>query len=379
MVKRDIVNQVGLLRKEYDGAQDFDFILRCCEKAHKIKHIPKVLYHWRNHPASTAGDPTSKMYAYEAGRAAVAAHFERIGLKAEVTMTDQFGRYRTRLLVEGEPLISILIPNKDHKEDLEKCIRSIYEKSTYRNFEILVIENNSETEEIFSFYEQLKKEHSNLRILNWKKPFNYSAINNFGVEHARGEYLVLLNNDIEVKTEDWMEEMLGYCQREDVGIVGAKLLFPDERIQHAGIIVGLGPSGTAGHIFYTFPNDVFTYAGKTSSTQDLSAVTAACMMTKKSLYQKIGGMDESFAVAFNDVDYCLRVREQNKLVVYQAFVEMYHYESVTRGYEDKPENAKRFEQETKRFKKRWAKILKAGDPYYNPNLTKTRNDCVIRS
>ena len=228
----------------------------------KLNISPRFCINWRNHPASTAGDPTSKMYAYEAGRAAVAAHFERIGMKAEVTMTDQFGRYRTRLLVEGEPLISILIPNKDHKEDLEKCIRSIYEKSTYRNFEILVIENNSETEEIFSFYEQLKKEHSNLRILNWKKPFNYSAINNFGVEHARGEYLVLLNNDIEVKTEDWMEEMLGYCQREDVGIVGAKLLFPDERIQHAGIIVGLGPSGTAGHIFYTFPQRCIHICGK---------------------------------------------------------------------------------------------------------------------
>lgn len=379
VVKKDIVDQVGLLRKEYDGAQDFDFILRCCEKAHKIKHIPKILYHWRNHPASTAGDPTSKMYAYEAGRAAVAAHFERIGMKAEVTMTDQFGRYRTKLLVEGEPLVSIMIPNKDHREDLEKCIHSIYEKSTYRNFEILIIENNSETEEIFSYYNELEQEHSNLRVLRWDKPFNYSAINNFGAEHARGEYLVLMNNDIEVKSESWMEEMLGYCQREDVGVVGAKLLFPDERIQHAGIIVGLGPSGTAGHIFYTFPNDVFTYVGKASSTQDLSAVTAACMMTKKSLYQEIGGMDESFVVAFNDVDYCLRVREQNKLVVYHAFVEMYHYESVTRGYEDKPENAKRFAQETKRFKKRWEKILKAGDPYYNPNLTKTRNDCVIRS
>lgn len=379
VVKKEIVDKIGLLRKEFDGAQDFDFILRCCEQAKRIKHIPKVLYHWRNHPASTAGNPASKMYAYEAGRSAIAAHYNRIGMDATVEMTKYWGRYRTYLPVHDTPLISIIIPNKDHKKDLKKCIDSIYAKSTYSNFEIIIVENNSVTKDIFEYYDSLLEAHKNISVITWNKGFNYSAINNFGVTKAKGDYLLLLNNDIEVKTENWMEEMLGYCLRDDVGAVGVKLLFEDEKIQHAGIVVGLGPSKTAGHVFHTFPSDVFTYGGKTQSTQDISAVTAACLMTKKSLYESIGGMDEDFEVAFNDVDFCLRLREADKLIVYNAFVEMYHYESITRGYEDRPENAIRFKREVKAFRKKWAKILKEGDPYYNPNLTKARGDCAVRS
>ena len=378
VVKREILEQVGMLRKEFDGAQDFDFILRCCEKAENIRHVAKILYHWRNHPASTAGNPESKMYAYEAGRNAVQAHYDRIGMKAEVSMTEQWGRYRTKLFVEGEPLVTIIIPNKDHKKELKTCVDSLFEKTSYQNFEILIIENNSTGKEIFAYYKELEAAHENVRVLTWEKEFNYSAINNFGAEHARGEYLLLLNNDIEVKTENWMEEMLSYCQREDVGIVGAKLLFPNEKIQHAGVILGMGPSGTAGHLFYNFPGDQFVYAGRSQTTQDLSAVTAACMMVKKELYQKVGGMDEAFQVAFNDIDFCLRVRETGKLVVFQAYAELYHHESLTRGYETSQKNKKRFKEEIKLFKTRWKGILEAGDPYYNPNLTLRRSDCTLR-
>ncbi len=378
VVKREILEQVGMLRKEFDGAQDFDFILRCCEKAENIRHVAKILYHWRNHPASTAGNPESKMYAYEAGRNAVQAHYDRIGTKAEVSMTEQWGRYRTKLFVEGEPLVTIIIPNKDHKKELKTCVDSLFEKTSYQNFEILIIENNSTGKELFAYYKELEAAHENVRVLTWEKEFNYSAINNFGAEHARGEYLLLLNNDIEVKTENWMEEMLSYCQREDVGIVGAKLLFPNEKIQHAGVILGMGPSGTAGHLFYNFPGDQFVYAGRSQTTQDLSAVTAACMMVKKELYQKVGGMDEAFQVAFNDIDFCLRVRETGKLVVFQAYAELYHHESLTRGYETSQKNKKRFKEEIKLFKTRWKDILEAGDPYYNPNLTLRRSDCTLR-
>lgn len=378
VVKREILERVGMLRKEFDGAQDFDFILRCCEKAQNIRHVAKILYHWRNHPASTAGNPESKMYAYEAGRNAVQAHYDRIGMKAEVSMTEQWGRYRTKLFVEGEPLVTIIIPNKDHKKELKTCVDSLFEKTSYQNFEILIIENNSTGKEIFAYYKELEAAHENVRVLIWEKEFNYSAINNFGAEHARGEYLLLLNNDIEVKTENWMEEMVSYCQREDVGIVGAKLLFPNEKIQHAGVILGMGPSGTAGHLFYNFPGDQFVYAGRSQTTQDLSAVTAACMMVKKELYQKVGGMDEAFQVAFNDIDFCLRVRQTGKLVVFQAYAELYHHESLTRGYETSQKNKKRFKEEIKLFKTRWKDLLEAGDPYYNPNLTLRRSDCTLR-
>lgn len=376
VVRKTIVDKIGEFRSQFDGAQDYDFILRCTEQAKTIYHIPKILYHWRSHPNSTAGNPESKMYAYEAGRAAVAAHFERIGIKAEVTMTEYFGRYRTRLLAAGEPLISIVIPNKDHIDDLSRCITSIYEKSTYKNIEIIIAENNSENEETFAYYEQISKEHSNIKIVYWKHEFNYSAINNFAVQSAKGEYLLFLNNDTEVSTPDWMEEMLGYCQREDCGAVGVKLCYEDDTIQHAGIVLGLG--GAAGHIYYRIDKEVFTYVGRTNSTQDISAVTAACMMTPKDVFESVGGFDENLKVAFNDVDYCLKVQQKGKLVVYHAFVELYHYESKSRGSDKVSENKVRFQEETKQFMEKWASVFEKGDPYYNPNLTLDRPDCTLR-
>lgn len=375
---RSIIEDIGEFRSEYDGAQDFDFILRCCEKAKSIYHIPKVLYHWRSHPNSTAGNPASKMYAYENGRKAVEAHYERMHLKAEVTMTPYWGRYRTRLLVEGAPLVSIIIPNKDHIDDLDRCLRSVYEKSTYQNFEVIVVENNSTEKETFAYYVQAEQARKNLKVLYWKKHFNYAAINNFGVKHARGEYLLFLNNDVEVITPGWIEEMLGYCQRSDVGAVGAKLYYPNDTVQHAGVVIGMGADGAAGHVFYGVGRNLFTYGGRANSTQDISAVTAACMMVKKSVHDEIRGFDEKFEVAFNDVDYCLRVRETGLLVVFHAFAELYHHESRSRGMEDTEEKKQRFEREAQLFRERWKGLLEQGDPYYNPNLTLKHSDCSLK-
>ncbi|HIR94263.1 MAG TPA: glycosyltransferase family 2 protein, partial [Candidatus Egerieimonas intestinavium] len=289
-----------------------------------------------------------------------------------------WGRYRSIWKIQGEPLVSIVIPNKDHLSDLKRCLDSIYRKSTYRNFEVLVLENNSTSQEIFRFYEELENTYENLKVLRWEKGFNYAAINNFGAEQAKGEYLLFLNNDTEVITPDWLEELLGYCQREDVGAVGAKLYYPNDTIQHAGIVLGMGADGVAGHILYGTERGRFTYAGRANSTQDISAVTAACMMVKKEIHQKIEGFDSGFAVAFNDVDYCLRIRELGKLVVFDAFVELYHYESNSRGKEDTREKQKRLKQEAERFHRRWKSILEKGDPYYNPNLSLLLCDCSLR-
>lgn len=378
VVSREIIAQIGEFRKEYDGAQDFDFILRCCEKAKNVYHIPKVLYHWRSHPNSTAGNPASKMYAYENGKKAVEAHYERIGQTAEVTMTPYWGRYRSKLLVSGNPMVSVIIPNKDHIDDLDRCLNSIYEKSTYQNFEVIIVENNSTEKETFAYYVQAEQTRKNLKVLYWKDHFNYAAINNFGVRHAAGEYFLFLNNDVEVITPDWIEEMLGYCQREEIGIVGAKLYYPDNTVQHAGVVVGMGADGAAGHVFYGIERNLFTYGGRANSTQDISAVTAACMMVKKSVHEAIGGFDEKFEVAFNDVDYCLRVRGLGKSVIFQAFTELYHYESRSRGLEDTEEKKERFQREAELFRKRWKDILKNGDPYYNPNLTLKHSDCSLK-
>ena len=379
VVRKSIVDQVGTLRSEYDGAQDFDFILRCSEQADVIHHIPKILYHWRSHPASTAGNPESKLYAYEAGRKAVEAHYNRIGMDATVTMTENYGHYRTQFAIKDNPLVSIIIPNKDQVKLLDDCITSIYEKTTYKNFEVIVVENNSTEDKTFKYYETIQKKYENLRVITWEHAFNYSAINNYAVQYANGEYLLLLNNDIEVITPTWMEEMLGYCQREDVGVVGARLMYNDGAVQHAGVIIGLGESRTAGHIVGDFNYCELTYQEKMRSAQNLSAVTGACLMTKKSIYTQLNGLDEeNFKVAFNDVDYCLRVRELGKLVVYNAYISLYHHESVSRGYEQKSGNAERFAREVKNFKERWGSLIEKGDPYYNKNMTLDSGYCTVR-
>ena len=376
VVKKSLTDETGLLRSEFDGAQDFDFILRCCEKAQKITHIPKVLYHWRCHMDSTAADPSSKAYAYEAGRKAVREHYQRLGIDAKVEMTERPGWYRSHVKVQGNPLISVIIPNKDHTDDLELCLFSMTRKSTYRNYEILIVENNSEKEETFEYYRKLPDRYPKARVLTWEKEFNYSAINNFAAKEAKGEYLLFLNNDVEILTPDWMEEMLQNCQQENVAAVGAKLYYPDDTIQHAGVVLGLG--GIAGHIMCRASREDPGYFGRMISVQEISAVTAACMMVKKSDFDAVGGLDETFQVAFNDIDLCMKFRAAGKKIIFTPYAELYHYESKSRGLEDTPEKQFRFDKEVKRFQEKWAQQLEMGDPYYSPNLSVTEGDCSLR-
>lgn len=375
VVKKTIIDKIGMLRSEFDGAQDHDFILRCVEAAQSVYHIPKVLYHWRCHINSTAANPESKLYAFEAGRKAVEEHYKRIGVPAKVEHSSFYGMFHTKFCWEEQPLISILIPNKDHIEDLKKCMESIEQKSTYRNFEFVVIENNSTEEETFAYYKEIAKKE-NVQVVYYKGGFNFSKINNFGAKYAKGEYLLLLNNDTEIITPECLQELLGYCMREDVGIVGAKLCYDDDTIQHAGVVIGFG--GMAGHAFIESSRFDTGYMGRIMCAQDYSAVTAACMMTKKSVYNAVGGLTEALEVAFNDIDYCLKVRELGKLVVYNPYAELYHYESKSRGMEDTPEKVERFNSEVAKFCERWEDILQKGDPYYNPNLTLDKADFSLR-
>lgn len=372
-VKQSLLDQTGGLRKEFDGAQDYDFILRCTEAARKTGHIPKVLYHWRIHSNSTADNPLSKTYAYEAGRRALEEHLERVGEEGVVSQLPHFGFYRVKYQVQGEPLVSILIPNKDQASTLRRCVESI-QKSTYRNYEIIIIENNSTEPETFQYYQELSDQQ--VRVVVWDSGFNYSAINNFGASHAKGDYFILLNNDIEIITAEWIEEMLGNCQRPEVGVVGARLYYPDETVQHAGIVVGI--DGIAANMFPGLPRGREGYFHKAALQLNYSAVTAACMMVPRNVFEEIHGMEEELAVAFNDVDFCLRVRKKGYLVVYNPFVEAYHYESKSRGKEDTRGKIERFGEEIEFIRTRWIDILREGDPYYNPNFSLKKCNYVLK-
>ncbi|MCD8122107.1 MAG: glycosyltransferase family 2 protein [Clostridiales bacterium] len=377
VVRRTLLEQVGGFCHEYDGAQDYDFIFRCTERAREITHIPKVLYHWRCHQDSTASNPQSKMYAFEAGARAIMAHYKRCGIPAvRVEKGVDYGIYHTFFEVQGNPLVSVIIPNKDHVADLDLCIRSIMEKATYRNLEFIVIENNSTDRETFAYYNRIQKEFPQVKVVTWEREFNYSAINNFGAQFARGEYFLFLNNDTEIIAENLFEEMLGYLQRPDVGVVSARLLYQDNTIQHAGVVIGFG--GIAGHTFIGLHEAENSYFHRAMCAQDYSAVTAACMMTRAELFRQVGGFTEELAVAFNDIDYCMKVRETGKLVVYNPYAVMYHYESKSRGLEDTPEKVARFNREVAIFARRWPDILKNGDPYYNPNLTLRKSNFALR-
>ena len=375
VASRDLIKRVGGFRPEFNGAQDYDLILRCTEQAKQIVHIPKILYHWRVHKASTADNPASKMYAFDAGKRAIEEHLVRCRTKGTVQHTKDLGFYRVKYEVCGEPLVSIIIPNKDQSEALKKCLDSIREKTSYRNYEIIIVENNSEEPETFAFYKKIAGEK--IKIVTWEGEFNYSAINNFGVRHARGDYLLLLNNDVEIINGDWLTEMLSHCQRKEVGIVGAKLYYPDNTIQHAGIIIGIG--GVAGSVFVGLPRAFSGYLHKASIQLDLSAVTAACMLVKRSVFEQVGGLEEKLKVAFNDVDFCLRVREKGYLVVYDPYTELYHYESKTRGAEDTKEKIRRFQTEIEYMRSHWIGLLKKGDPYYNCNLSLTKWDYSLKN
>ena len=355
---RELLESGELFRSQFDGSQDHDMILRLTAKAKHIVHVPRILYYWRSHKGSVASSIDAKTYAIDAAKGAVADHLARLGYRNfEIESTRACATtFRIKYELTSRPLVSIIIPNKDHVDDLSRCVESIINLSTYDNYEIVIVENNSETAEIRTYYEEISR-HPRVQVVEYKGDFNYSKINNFGVQYAKGEYLLLLNNDTEVITPDWMEELLMYAMRKDVGVVGAKLYYPDKTIQHAGIVIGLGAHRTAGHTHYRIPEANVGYMGRLCYAQDVTAVTGACMMVSKALYEELGGLDESFTVALNDVDFCLRVREKGFLNIFTPFAELYHYESKSRGSDKKDERALRYQQESDRFRVKWADAL----------------------
>lgn len=373
---RELLDSVGYFRSEYDGSQDYDLILRLTEKAKKVFHIRKILYYWRAHKNSVAQDVGAKPYTVTAAKKALAAHLERCGLKGEVLDSSVPTTYHIKYEIDGNPLISVIIPNKDHTDDLDICLKSLYEKSSYKNFEVIIVENNSTEKETFEYYEAIAQKHGNVKIVKWEGNFNYSAINNFGVNYANGEFILLLNNDVEIINGSCLEEMLMFAQRKDVGAVGAKLYYSDDTVQHAGVILGLG--GTAGHAHKHFGRSHPGYMARASIAQNLSACTAACLMMRRDVFDEVGGLDGSFEVAFNDVDLCMKIRKKGYLVVFTPYAELYHYESKSRGNDSTPEKLERFRGEIDRFKEKWQKQLDDGDPYYNPNLTLTRDDFSLK-
>lgn len=367
--KKSLLDKTGLFNPELDGSQDHDMILRLTEVAENIVHIPRILYHWRISPQSVASDPNAKPYTGLAGRKAVQNHLDRLGLKGSVTSTEFHPNfYRIHYDIVGEPLVSIIIPTMDYTDVLSRCLDSIFEKTTYKNFEIILVENNSKKKETFEFYDTLES-NDKIRVITCDTDgvFNYPKINNAAAKVAKGEYFLFLNNDTEVIAPNWIEEMLMFAQRSDVGAVGAKLYFPDYTIQHGGVILGVG--GVAGHGHLNFPGDDVGYFGRLILQCNYTAVTAACVMIRKDVYNEVGGLDESFKVAFNDVDLCMKIRKAGYLICWTPYAELYHYESKSRGYEDNPKKIARFKSEMFLFQERWQKEIRKGDPYYNENLT----------
>ena len=377
-VRRELIEKYGMFNSEYDGAQDYDFILRMSEHSRKIAHVAKILYHWRTHQGSTALNPESKMYAYDAGARAIRAHYARVLPEIQIERIENgytLGMYHTVFKFDEYPLISVIIPNKDHTDDLDKAIRSMIEKGTWPNLEFIVVENNSTEEKTWEYYKKIEKEYSQVKVVYYDGIFNYAKINNFGVRHARGEYYLFMNNDVELIEPDSLKEMMGYGQRNDVGAVGCRLLYEDNTLQHAGVIVG--EIGVAEHIFKK-QIEGMTYHARAMLTQDMSAVTAAVMLVNKEVFEKVEGFDERFAVAFNDIDICMKIREGKKLIVYAPYACFHHYESKSRGAEDTPEKIERFINEVNLFNSKWRSFIENGDPYYNCNFSKKHTDCRLR-
>lgn len=376
---RELLDGTELFRPKFDGSQDHDMILRLTDNAKHVVHVPKLMYYWRSHSGSVASGISAKPYAIDAAKGAVAEHLKKHGYSHfKITSTRAFETiFRIQYQIIGNPKVSIVIANKDHDQDLRRCITSILEKSTYDNYEIIVVENNSETPEIEAYYQELA-ENEKVKVVRFEGAFNYSAVNNLGVSRATGEYIVLLNNDTEVITVNWIEELLMYAQREDVGAVGAKLYYPDKTIQHAGVVIGLGAHRTAGHTHYKQSRQNLGYMGRLCYAQNVTAVTGACLMVKKSLYDQVSGLDTGFAISLNDVDFCLKLRKAGYLNVWTPFAELYHYESISRGLDDQGEKAERYNRESAMFREKWKEELQKGDPYYNPNFSLDRSDFSLK-
>ncbi len=375
VIRRELFEELNGFDPAYDGAQDYDLILRASEKAEKICHIPKILYHWRVHSGSTSDNPMSKQYAYDAGRRAIEAQLARMGEEGTVEELPDHGFYRVHYPVKGRPLVSVIIPNKDAPELLRTAVASL-KAADYQETEILIVENNSTGSAIRELYAELSKDPK-IRILTHEGSFNYAAINNLAAREAKGDFLLFLNNDVRgTVSKDWLSEMLSVCQRQGVGAVGARLYYPDDTYQHAGCVVGLG--GIAGALFVGMKRCRSGYLHKAALLQDLSAVTAACMMMKRSVFEEVGGFTEELAVAFNDIDLCLKAGRAGYRIVYDPYAELIHDESKTRGPEDSVEKLKRFDKEIAWMKEHWSDILTKGDPNYNPNLTLKRWDYSLR-
>lgn len=373
---RKLLEKGGMFRSEFDGSQDHDLYLRLTRISDKVYHIPKLLYFWRCHPGSSSVDISTKLYAIDAGKNAVLSDIKASGMNAAVEsawVCPTF--YKIEYELSARPKVSIIIPNKDNKSVLDTCLMSIFDKSTYENYEIIVVENNSTEKETFDYYDEIKSRYDKVKVVNWQeKRFNYSEINNFGIKYATGEHIIFLNNDIEIISPKWIEEMLMYSQRPDVGAVGAKLYYPDDTIQHAGVIMGLGADRLAGHIFHGLPRNDVGYMGRLWISQNMSAVTGACMMVRRDVLEKAGMLSPCFASSFCDIDLCLKIRRAGYLIVWTPYAEAYHYESKTRGLHTTQEKALLFAQEIALFKDIWAKELAAGDPYYNINFSLDSSD-----
>lgn len=381
--KKDLLEGDELFRSQFDGSQDHDMILRLTDKAKNIVHVPRLMYYWRCHEGSVASNIDAKPYAIEAAKGAVADHLRRHGYDHfKITSTRAFETiFKIRYEIIGSPKISIIIPNKDHIDDLKRCINSILEKSTYDNYEIIVVENNSTEKTTFDYYKQIE-DNAKITVVTYNskegESFNYSKVNNYGASFAKGDYILLLNNDTEVITVNWLEELLMYAQREDVACVGAKLYYPNKTIQHAGVVLGLGAHRTAGHSHYMQHRENLGYMGRLCYTQDVSAVTGACLLVKKSIYEEVGGLGEDFAISLNDVDFCLKARTKGYLNVFTPFAELFHYESASRGSDMTGDNAERYNKESEYFRTKWKEVLEAGDPYYNPNFSLDKSDFSLR-
>lgn len=368
VIERKLADRVGLYDPAYDGSQDYDFTLRVTENAKKIHHISKPLYYWRIHAGSVADDISAKPYAYEAAKRAVESHLERIGLKGKVEYSRAVPAMRVIYQLEAHPLVSIIIPTCDHSDLLKQCIDSIFSLSTYDNYELIICENNSKDPETFRYYDSIKND-PRVHIVTYEGGFNFSRINNFARRYASGEHLLFLNNDIKIITPQWIEEMLMFTQRNDVGACGIKLLYPDDTVQHGGIAMGI--CGCAANLCPLYPREHEGYMSRLAVASDMSACTAACLMVKANSFDEVGGFDEELAVSFNDVDLCLKLRDKGLLVVFNPVAEAYHYESRSRGYDKSGEKKKRMEREKQLLAQKWPSYYEeGGDPYYNRNFGK---------
>lgn len=372
VMKRNLVEKIGKLDSRFDGAQDYDYLLRAVENTKNIVHISGVYYHWRMQKNSTASSIDSKLYALDAGKRALEEHLKRIGKEGIVEQSEEVpGAYKIKYKVQGNPKVSIIIPNKDGYKLLKRCIESILKLTTYNNYEIIIIENNSTDKKTFKYYDEIQKDDK-IKVINYEGDFNYSKIINFGVRQSTGEFILQLNNDCKLLTTDWLEIFIGYAQNKEIGAVGARLYYEDMSIQHAGIAYGI--QGTAANLLVNLPYGKHGYYAKEAIIANVSAVTGACLFSRREIYEEVGYMDEElFKVSFNDVDFCLKILEKGYLIVYNPYIELIHYESKTRGYEDTPEKKVRFRDESKNFREKWSDLLINPDPNYNKHFS--RDDC----